>query len=81
MVEPHAVRWARRKVRNEYDWTRWHWTTDANFTLCKRVIRLAYDEGTCLPETSDDPVDVDCRSCRRKITNGSTILEPQDGRT
>ncbi len=37
-TEPHAVRWARRKVRYDYDWTRWHYTVDASFTACGTAI-------------------------------------------
>lgn len=59
-VEPHAVRWAQRVVFNEYDYTKWHYTDNGNFTACGCVILLAV--ATCLPET--DEVDrVDCKRC------------------
>ena len=63
-VEPHAVRWARRRVFNEYDYTKWHFTDNGNFTACGAPILLAV--ATCLPET--DEVDrVDCKHCMRRV--------------
>ena len=67
MTDPHAVRWARRKVRREMDYTKWHWTEDARFTICHRIIGLAFDQGTFLPETSDETEDVTCYFCRRYL--------------
>lgn len=61
----HAVRWARRKVRNEYDYTQWHWTARSMWTLCNCIIALANDGGTFLPETDDDIETVTCKHCLR----------------
>lgn len=63
-MEPHAVRWALRKVRNELDYTRWHYARNADWTLCGHVIRLAVE--TFLPET-DEVERVDCRQCLRRL--------------
>ena len=60
---PHAVRWARRKVRNEYQWTKWHWTENSMMTLCQVPISLAHEGGTFLPDTDDDIDTVDCHNC------------------
>lgn len=64
---PHAVRWARRTVRNEYEWTRWHWTKDTLLTLCDVPIALANEGGTFLPDTDDDINVVDCKRCLRRV--------------
>jgi hypothetical protein len=63
MEEPHAVRWARRKVRGEYEWTRWHYTVDSSMTVCGLPIRLGNEQGTFLPET-DDAERTDCCRCK-----------------
>lgn len=62
-VEPHAVRWAKREVRNEPDYTRWHWTTGACLTLCGVLISLISDGWPHLPETDERIEIVDCRRC------------------
>lgn len=43
--------------------TKWHWTADANTTLCGRVIPLM-GEGWMLPDTRDEPETVTCKKCR-----------------
>jgi hypothetical protein len=63
-MSPHAVRWARRAVRNEMEYTGWHWTNDAQFTACGRPIPLGLD-GTFVPETDDAPERVTCRQCQK----------------
>jgi predicted RNA-binding Zn-ribbon protein involved in translation (DUF1610 family) len=75
-VEPHAVRWASRKVRNELDYTRWHYTDNGNFTACERPILLAV--ATLLPET-DDTEKVDCHNCLRKLLRKVKIECPSCG--
>jgi hypothetical protein len=62
----HAVRWARRQVRGEMDYTRWHWTIDACFTLCRRPVLIGLD-GTYLPETDERKEQVTCRICLRAL--------------
>jgi hypothetical protein len=66
MTTPHAVRWARRIVGKEFDYTRWHLTRDASFTVCGRPIKLTFDNGTSLPESNDDLARVTCKACLRK---------------
>jgi hypothetical protein len=63
----HAVRWASRTVAgiNELAYGKWHWTEDANVTLCGSRIRLGIDGGSFLPDTDDDPARVDCKRCKR----------------
>ena len=62
--EPHAVRWALRKVRGEMDYTRWHYARNSSWTLCGHTIRLAVE--TFLPETQE--LDrVDCGQCLRRM--------------
>jgi hypothetical protein len=62
--EPHAVRWALRMVRGERQYTRWHYTRSAGWTLCGHVIRLAVE--TFPPETNE-PDRVDCRQCLSRL--------------
>ncbi len=67
---PHAVRWARRTIKSQMnllDYTRWHWTIDANQTLCGRPITLANPGGTFLPETDGCETAVTCSRCRKKM--------------
>ena len=66
MKDGHALRWARRKIRNEYDYSKWHYTTDAFTTLCNKIIPIALQYGTFFPET-DDIDCVDCKKCLQKI--------------
>lgn len=65
----HAVRWFRRKIlsRFEEEWSRWHITDDACFTLCKIPVQIVGGEGgPGLPEHDDDwATQADCRLCRR----------------
>lgn len=61
--EPHAVRWTRRMVFNEYDYTRWHYTQDASWTVCGISIPVGIGP-KILPETSEVE-DVDCDNCLR----------------
>ena len=68
MIEPHAVRWARRELKREesLDYTKWHYTVDASFTACHRPIPIGL-EGTFLPETDDLLERVDCLLCQRVL--------------
>jgi hypothetical protein len=63
--EPHAVRWALREVRNELQYTRWHWSDVDCWTLCGHVVRLAV--ATFLPETDEDVGRVDCGQCLKRL--------------
>lgn len=72
MDEPHAVRWAQKYNHplKYIQWTRWHWTTDSNFTLCGHIIVLgACDECPLFPETSELEEQVNCFFCKRRLTN------------
>jgi hypothetical protein len=61
---PNAVRWARRKIRNELDYTKWHGTKDCNRTLCGIVIPVGIL--TLFPEEED--IDkVDCFYCKKAL--------------
>lgn len=68
-TEPHAVRWYRRVLRGQMreDWTRWHWTENASFTVCGVPIPIGIDGGSFLPETDDDLRVVDCKHCARQV--------------
>jgi len=63
MNDEHAVRWALRKVRNELDYTRWHFTIDGNLTLCKVPINI---NGIWMPEV-ELVEHVDCKRCLNRI--------------
>ena len=68
MTEPHAVRWARRMLRRtgEYEYTTWHWTLDADRTVCGCPIPVGL-EGTFFPETHDEAAQVTCARCNRTM--------------
>jgi len=68
----HAVRWSRRYVKKQMSWdfTKWHITEDACWTICSVVIPLAIDGGTFLPETDDDLSKVTCKNCLREAHGG-----------
>ena len=51
-----------------FDFTRWHWTLDANITLCGRLIIIGRDNVPLFPETDDLSDVVDCKICRRRLT-------------
>lgn len=83
LTKPHAVRWARRKVKNEMDYTRWHWTTDARFTICGTPIPVGL-KGTLLPELCEQSDVVDCKRCEGWLGHeqeqaGSEVPEPVAG--
>lgn len=62
MSAPHAVRWAKRRLLLGLEWTRWHYTTDSNLTLCNRPIPVI-TAAALLPEADDDVHRVDCARC------------------
>lgn len=66
-TEPHAVRWITNNVEKMYlrKYTKWHYTTDAAFTACGRLIRLTSGSGGRLPE-HDEVSRVDCKQCRKR---------------
>ena len=63
--EPHAVRWAQREIKSQFttQYSKWHWTTDANLTLCGRHIMLISGLAM-LPETHEDAGKVTCERCK-----------------
>ncbi len=65
-TEPHAVRWAQRKIRSRHEtlFSKWHWTTDAESTICGRPIQLIADGPAMLPEANNDRSKVTCKRCR-----------------
>jgi hypothetical protein len=76
-VEAHSVRWALGKCDNEFVYGKWHYTTDAQFTLCGVCIPLATGYGTFLPDTDDNPNKITCKKCLkqyRKLTNNEYAL-------
>jgi len=60
----HAVRWARRRVRNYPDYTKWHYTEDDNFTICGFPIILAVE--TFFPEI-EELEKVNCKKCLKAL--------------
>jgi len=76
----HAVRWAIRRNRfapRGFDFTHWHWTLDANTTLCGRRIIIGRDDVPLFPETDDLSDVVDCKICRRRLTLFGADAEQQ----
>lgn len=72
--EGHAVRWAHRKIKrlgNSWDYSVFHWTEDAAFTVCGWSIPLAIEGGTFFPDTRSDPAAVDCKRCRKWLAGRS----------
>lgn len=57
-TEPHAVMWQTGQVGLIEQYSKWHWTDDANKTLCGR--RLA----AVLPKCDDLPSRVTCKQCK-----------------
>lgn len=74
-VEPHAVRWANHTYMGEMDWGKWHWTEDAQKTLCGRNIRMAIKGGSFLPDCDEGRTkeEITCLQCRNRKgdTNGN----------
>lgn len=64
-VEPHSVRWAIKKHFNEFIYGKWHYTIDAQTTLCGVYIPIATDRGTFFPDTDEDVGKVTCKKCLR----------------
>lgn len=73
---PHAVCWAQRYIRPKrgmygrnfgVQWTKWHWTIDANWTLCGLMVTLGTDKCPEMPQTTPRPSAVDCCHCLRKM--------------
>lgn len=64
---PHAIRWALREVKREMrlDYTRWHWTEDADRTVCGRAIPVG-GSIAFLPETDERREHVTCKGCKRR---------------
>ena len=63
--DPHAVRWYRRWIKRDFrkEWGRWHWTDDADMTVCGIRIRIGIEGGSFLPETDDEVQTVTCKRC------------------
>ena len=61
----HAVRWAKRIVRADVQFSRWHITNDAHQTLCHLSIPLISETEPSMPETSDNLAVADCKQCKR----------------
>ncbi len=69
-ADAHAVRWALYMIMcgHEIYYSHWHWTTDADRTICNRPIRLVNDKcNTILPEHDENVETVTCKHCRRKL--------------
>ena len=62
----HAVRWVVRisvAMLNTEIFSKWHWTDDANVTLCGRHIPCMTKYAT-MPEFDDEDTQVDCKYCK-----------------
>lgn len=59
MNDPHAVRWVIRMVCKEPEFSKWHYTGDGNFSLCRVLIPVT---SIWLPQT-DVIEQVDCKNC------------------
>ena len=70
-TDSHAVRWATNEAEVMYlkKYTKWHYTLDATFTICGRLIVVGGNGGRFLPETDDEVSRVDCKQCLR-VLNG-----------
>jgi hypothetical protein len=64
-VEPHSVRWAIKKYLNEFIYGKWHYTIDAQTTLCGVFIPIATNSGTFFPDTDEDVNKITCKKCLR----------------
>ena len=76
----HAVRWFQRRILRGADeqWSRWHATDDASFTLCGHSIPIFGDhDGPSFPEDDDDLGIVDCRRCLRLLATQRPPITPQ----
>lgn len=69
MDEQHAVRWAIRPLKRMFtiQWTKWHWTPNADFTLCGRPIVTCREDVPMFPETDERKEKVDCVVCKKKL--------------
>ena len=64
--EAHAVRWAIRWMEKmKYvQWSKWHWTNDANFTICGYPIIIGQcDDCPLMPEHDERAEKVTCKKC------------------
>lgn len=58
---PRSVRWAKREVHGDVQWTRWHYTEgNGLFTACGMPVQIFTADGS--PQFSD-LADVDCLRC------------------
>jgi len=66
---PYATRWAIRPLKRAWSiqWTKWHWTTNGDFTLCGRAIVIGREDVPMFPETDDEVKRVDCASCKKSL--------------
>ena len=67
LTEPHAVRWIVGRTRIVTKYTKWHWTDDANTTLCGRHIEVI--GGGMLPECDDMQERVTCLQCKHRLSS------------
>ena len=59
---PRAVRWAKRELRGEVEWTRWHYTEgNGLFTACGMPVQLFTADGSPAEAALTK---VDCRRCQ-----------------
>ena len=70
---PHAVRWVQRKLPRSFaiQYSRWHWTVDAAFTICGIPIQLIADGPALLPESHEDVEKVNCKKCLKILKNNN----------
>lgn len=72
MSNSHAVRWSWRWIERlkAVQWTKWHWTNDADFTLCGYPIVIGgCNDCPLMPETDERTEKVNCKKCLR-LLNG-----------
>ena len=63
----HAVRWGKRVVRGDTEYTLWHASGVGGQTLCHRPIQLMSEAWPFLPETEEDLDYIDCIVCGERL--------------
>lgn len=69
-ADAHAVRWALYKEMGgmEIHYTKWHWTTNTDTTVCGRRINLVNEKTqSVLPQTDDEIEAVNCKHCLKQL--------------
>lgn len=75
----HAVKWQNGQMMGGIVqfWSKWHWTTNSERTLCGAIIPVAGQWRRMLPVTDERQEKVECKHCLRRLNASSPNMKAQ----